>query len=243
MDGAQSRAGEHRHHRFGDHRHVEDDAIALADALSRDHPGDARHLVAQLAIGEGLLGVGEWRIVDQRRLLRAATLHVPVERVVAGVEFAALEPTIERRVRPVEHLVPALRPVDRRRLLRPESLGILERPRMQRTICVANSHDRHPLRFRPWLSPAPGPSQCGYVRPTRRVGLPRMRPRSLAALGMTPVVGSAHCADPHKIVIPSAARDLSPSQAKTSDTKRPCSCSTVSAHFWASASLAPEASR
>ena len=72
---------------------------------------------------------------------------------------------------------------------------------MQRTIFVANSHDRHPLRFRPWLSPGPGPSQCGYV--SRPVG----------------------------------------AQAKTSETKRPCSCSTTSTHFCASASLAPDASR
>ena len=85
MDGTDPSAGEHRHNGFGDHRHVEDDTVALAHALGRDHAGDERDLIAQLAIGEGLLGVGERRVVDQRRLLGAATVDMPVERIVAGI--------------------------------------------------------------------------------------------------------------------------------------------------------------
>ena len=141
---AQSRAGEHRHHRFRDHRHIEDDAVALGHALGRDHAGDPRHLVAQLAIGEALLGTGDRRIVDQRRLVGPvvswSTVHMPVERIVAGIELAAGKPAIEGRVGRVEHLVPALRPIDRRGLLGPEPLGIAQRARMQRPILVPHGH-------------------------------------------------------------------------------------------------------
>ena len=37
---------------LGDHRHVDDDPVALADALRGERAGEARDLVAQLAVGE-----------------------------------------------------------------------------------------------------------------------------------------------------------------------------------------------
>ena len=89
MDGADARAGEHGDHRFRHHRHVEDDAVALLDAEVAQHGAEQLHLGQQAAVGEGLLGVGDGRIVDQRRLVAAAGGDVAVERVVAGVADAA----------------------------------------------------------------------------------------------------------------------------------------------------------
>ena len=141
---AQPRAGQHRHHRLGDHRHVDDHPVALADARRGDGAGELRHLVAQLAVGEALLCAGDRRIVDQCGLVGAPAFDVAVERVVAGVEFGAGEPTVKRRVGCVEHLVPTLRPVDRRGLLGPESLGIAERTRMHCAVRVTDGHDGVP---------------------------------------------------------------------------------------------------
>ena len=170
MHRAQPRAGQHRHHRFGDHRHVDDDAVALADALRRDRAGELRHVIAQLAIGEALLRAGDRRIVDQRRLLGAAALDVAVERVVAGIELAAGEPAIERRLGASSTLSQRLRPVDRLGLLGPESLGVAERTRMQRAVFVADGHDGiSSLSDR--LSVAHGPPRSGCVTITSAYGL------------------------------------------------------------------------
>ena len=92
MDGADARAGEHGDHRLRHHRHIEDDAVALGDAEVAQHGAEQLHLRQQAAVGEGLLGVGDGRIVDQRGLVVAAGEHVAVERVVAGVADAAGEP-------------------------------------------------------------------------------------------------------------------------------------------------------
>ena len=37
---------------LGHHRHVDDDAVAAADAPPDQHAGEPGHLVAQLAVGE-----------------------------------------------------------------------------------------------------------------------------------------------------------------------------------------------
>ncbi len=127
MDGAQPRAGEHRHHRFRHHRHVDEDAVAFPDTGRRERAGKKRHLVAQLAIGEGRFRVGDGAVVDERRLLGAAALDMAVEGIPAGVHAPAAEPAVKRRIGGVEHLVPTALPVDRLGRVAPESLGIGER--------------------------------------------------------------------------------------------------------------------
>ncbi len=92
VDGADAGAGQHAHHRFRHHRHVEDDAVALLHAEVAQHGAKQLHLGQQAAVGEGLLLAGDRGIVDQRGLLVAALEHVTVERVVAGVADAAGEP-------------------------------------------------------------------------------------------------------------------------------------------------------
>ena len=132
-----------------------------------------RHLIAQRAIGEALLAVGDGRIVDQRRLLGAAALDVAIERVVAGVELGAGEPAIERRVRRVEHLVPAPGPIDRLGLLGPEPLGIAQRALVKRAIFVTDGHDGVPSLAAGRLSVGDGPPQSRYVtiRPPREASM------------------------------------------------------------------------
>ena len=124
VDGAEAGASQHGDRRLGHHGHVDDDAVALADPMRRQHAGELGDLVAQLSVGEGLDGVGDRAVVDQRRLVAAAVLDMQVEGVVAGVALGADEPAIEGLVAVVEDLVPLLVPVDCFRGLAPEPLGV-----------------------------------------------------------------------------------------------------------------------
>jgi hypothetical protein len=151
MDGAQARAGQHRHHGLGDHRHVDDDAVPALDALAAERAGEARHLVAQLAVGDPANLAGQRAVPDQRRLLAAALLDVQVDRVEARVQLSAAEPAVEGRVRSVEDLVPRLRPVDVLRHLAPEALGIVERAAV---LLLVAGHGE--TSSRPWNHLEPG---------------------------------------------------------------------------------------
>src|SRR5687767_15990146 len=71
MDRADPGAGEHRHRRFRDHRHVEGDPVALAGAERLQavrHPDD---LAVELAVGEAPAGAGLVALEQDRDLVGA----------------------------------------------------------------------------------------------------------------------------------------------------------------------------
>ena len=80
-DGPEAGAREHRDHRLGDHRHVDDHAIASADAFAHQRAGEAGHLVEELPIRVAPHDTRHRAVVDQRRLLAAPVAHVAIERV------------------------------------------------------------------------------------------------------------------------------------------------------------------
>ncbi len=127
MDGAESRRSEHGDHGLGHHRHVNDDPVAFRHPLAGQHSGKARDLVAQLAVGEDTLRVGDRRVVDECGLVGAAVVDVTVERVRARVHATAREPAIEGSPSVVEHALPRLHPVEQLCGLAPERLRLLER--------------------------------------------------------------------------------------------------------------------
>ena len=129
MDGAEPCAGEHRIGRLGDHRHVDRDPVALADAAVAHDVRHAADLVVQLAIGD-MLRFGRVVALPDDRHLVAARRKVPVDAVIGDVGRAVLEPAdrdlawSESRV-----LDPGigLEPVDPLALLAPEALGVPHR--------------------------------------------------------------------------------------------------------------------
>ena len=121
MNRADARAGEHGEHRLRHHRHVDDDAVALFHAEIAQHGAEQLHLGQHPAVGEGLHGVGDGEIVDQRRLVVAAGEHVTIERVVAGVAGRAGEPAAVNAGVLVEDLLRLLEPVDVRRRFAPRT--------------------------------------------------------------------------------------------------------------------------
>ena len=110
VDGADPGAGEHRDRQLGGHRHVDRDAVALRDAERLEHVGELVHLPVEVPVGVGLPVAG-LAYPDERGLVAARPLDVPVDAVVRGVELPADEPLRVGRV-PLEHLVPLHEPVE-----------------------------------------------------------------------------------------------------------------------------------
>jgi hypothetical protein len=65
MHSAQTRAGEHRDRGFLNHGHVDDDAVALGDALLGESSSKASDEVAKFAVSEGFDLPGDGAVVDQ----------------------------------------------------------------------------------------------------------------------------------------------------------------------------------
>ena len=123
--GADAGAGQHRDDGLGDHRHVDRDPVAGLHAELGERVGGLRDLVLELGVGDVAAVVGRLADPVDRDLVAAAGLDVAVDAVVRRVELAADEPLRERRVRPVEHLVPLLvSQVEPLGLLGPERLTV-----------------------------------------------------------------------------------------------------------------------
>ncbi len=122
--GAEARAGEHGDDDLGDHRHVDRDPVALLHPEVGQRVGRPGHQVLEVGVGDvaGVV-VGLADPVDGD-LVAVAGGDVTVDAVDGGVEGAADEPLGERRVGPVEDLVPLLAPVESFGGLGPEGLPV-----------------------------------------------------------------------------------------------------------------------
>ena len=119
-------AGQHRHGGLGDHRQVDRDAVALADAEVLQRVRRLLHLLVQLGIRDVAgVAVGLADEVDGH-LVAVAGLDVAVDAVVGDVELAVGEPVGERRLAPVQDLGELLAPAQpAARLVGPERLVVL----------------------------------------------------------------------------------------------------------------------
>ncbi len=140
MDRADTGAGEHGKGRFGNHREVDGDAVALFDALSLEHVGEAAHFAVQLGIGEAARFLGGIIGFPDDRDLIAARGEMAVDAVGGDVQPAVGEPAdvkIALVERPVAREFRALDPVEPPRLFEPEGAGIGERAAIEPVIAVA----------------------------------------------------------------------------------------------------------
>jgi len=123
MDGADTGARLHRHHRLDAHRHVDDDAVALLDAERFQAIGKLAHPRMKLLVGD----LGHRTVVglENQRGLVAPGGQMTIQAVVRHIELAVVEPLVERRGRFVEGTGERRFPVDGlAREIRPEPLII-----------------------------------------------------------------------------------------------------------------------
>jgi hypothetical protein len=121
---ADAGAGEHRHDRLGDHRHVDRDPVAGGHAQRGQRVGGLRYLVLELGVGDVALVADRLPHPVDRHPVTEAVLDVPVHAVVRRVQLAADEPLGERRLVPVQDAVPGLRPGQPLRRLGPVGLAV-----------------------------------------------------------------------------------------------------------------------
>jgi hypothetical protein len=116
--------GQHGDHRLRNHRHVEDDAVALLDPEVAQNRGQHLHLRQQPIIRDDALGAGQRRIVDDGGLAAAPAVDMPIDRVPTGVADRARKPAaVNPRLR-IEHLAGGLDPIDVLRGVRPEAVRV-----------------------------------------------------------------------------------------------------------------------
>ena len=122
---ADARAGQHRDRGFGNHRHVNDDAVAFLDSVALQHVREPANLAMQLLISQGAF-VARFTFPNDRRLVAVRAGEMAVEAILRDVEFPADKPLRERRF-PFEHLLPRRLPDQLSRFARPELLRRLDR--------------------------------------------------------------------------------------------------------------------
>ena len=124
MNGADARTGQHGEERLGDHGHVDNDPVALADPQIPQHSGQRADLVEQLRIGDAVFGARQGAVIDDRVLRPAPARHMAVHRVPAGVAFRVRKPVAIDPGFCVENPGWRRDPVDLASGLRPEGFGI-----------------------------------------------------------------------------------------------------------------------
>ncbi len=125
MDGADAGAGKHGIGRFGDHRHVYCNAVALLDAMLFQDVGKTANRVVELIISDLLVEIGIVSLPDDRRLV-AMRFQVAIDAVVGDVSQPVFEPldrdiALEGRIL---DLGIGLEPIDSLAMLAPERLRI-----------------------------------------------------------------------------------------------------------------------
>src|SRR6478609_7061963 len=135
MDRADARASQHRERGFGNHRHVDQNPVALLNAQFLERCGGALHLAMQFAEAVSSLSTGLGRDIDQGRLV-GPVLQVPVHGVVAEIGGTSGKPAREGRMAVIADGPGRLLPLDQPRLLGPECIAVIDGAAVE--LCVAH---------------------------------------------------------------------------------------------------------
>ena len=129
VGGADAGAGQHRDRRLRNHRQVDGDPVARLHAQREQRVGRLADAAVQVGVGDGA-GVARLALPVDGDPVAVAGGQMAVEAVVRDVELAPHEPLGERRVGPVQHLVPRLVPVQPVGLALPEAEPVGARGRV-----------------------------------------------------------------------------------------------------------------
>ena len=91
MNGADSRAGQHGVNGFGDHRHIDRNAVPLGDTAFLESVRQPAHFPFEFAIGDFFLKGWLIALPDQGHVVFFFR-QVPVDAVVTGIQHAVFVP-------------------------------------------------------------------------------------------------------------------------------------------------------
>ena len=136
MDRADARAGEHGDGGFGDHRHIDRDAVAFFGTLCFQHIGKAADVGVEFAVGDFFGIVRVVTFPDDGHLI-GAVFQMPVEAIGRYIERAVLVPFdgkifgIKARV---FHFGEGRDPVDALGFFTPECVGVFDAGAIERVV-------------------------------------------------------------------------------------------------------------
>ena len=136
MHRADARAGQHGDRRFGNHRQINNDAIAFVDLVSLQHIGEPANFVMQLLISQRPF-LARLAFPDDGRFVPARAVEMSIQAILGDVQFSADEPFGERRF-PLQDFFPRRAPNQFARLARPKSCWLCERFSMQPPVMRAD---------------------------------------------------------------------------------------------------------
>ena len=125
VHSANAGAGKHRDNRFGNHRQINEHAIASLHAALFEHIGKAADIAMELRVGDDAFVAG-LTFPNNRGLVGARAFRMTVDAIFADIQFAAGEPLREGCL-PVEDLVPLFAPVEFLGFARPELARFFDR--------------------------------------------------------------------------------------------------------------------
>ncbi len=134
MNRADSRAREHRDRRLRHQRHVDRDAVAVLHAEALQRVGASAHFVGEHLVGQHARVAG-LALPNQRGLVAARPVEMPVETVIRGIDRAADKPFRIREI-PLERFAERLEPMQVARAFGPERVGVAFRALAERLVLV-----------------------------------------------------------------------------------------------------------
>ncbi len=123
---ADASTSQHRKYRFGNHRHIDQDPITLADTVRLHDRGHAIDFRMQLAERVSFFGPGFGRDGNQCGLC-CACRQVAIDRVMTQIGLTVDKPAREWRPGIIKCFGERLMPVDTLRLVSPEGIRVVYR--------------------------------------------------------------------------------------------------------------------
>ena len=109
---------------FGDHRHINDNPVALLDTQLLQYRRAAVHFAVEFPVGVDLGFVDFGGDVNQRRLI-GTVLQMPVNGVVTKIGFTADKPFDEGWLGVIQNFLGRFVPIDSLSFLAPKTFGVV----------------------------------------------------------------------------------------------------------------------
>ena len=136
MHSPHARAAKHGNHRFGNHRHINNDTVTGFHTKRLQHSGELSCFLLKLGKSKFASRAGDRRVIYQRILRAATSHHMPVNSVKACIHNPIWKPTVKRFARYIQRRRWWQHPINAIRSLKPEPLTVTGSLCKKRCICT-----------------------------------------------------------------------------------------------------------